>query len=274
MSDIALERVLSRDKWIVGGCLALLVALASIWLWRDSAAMASWEESMAAMGMRGMNMEGGPMAMPSAPAAYLIETFVMWFIMMVAMMLPSAAPMILLYGKLARAARRQGAVFASTTVFAGFYLAVWAGFSALAAVIQWGLARSGVISDMGLAFGDRRIAGVLLILAGLYQASPLKRACLEKCRSPLSFLMQLWRPGMAGAARLGLTHGLYCLGCCAMLMALLFVFGVMNLAWVAFLAIVVLIEKLVPGGERIALALGVLAAAVGAAMVLGFPARG
>lgn len=273
MTDLALERALARDRWIVGGCLAVMVALATIWLWRNSAAMTDWEASMAAMGMKGMTMEGGPMVTLSAPA-YLVETFIMWLIMMVAMMLPSAAPMILLYGKLARAARRQGAVFAPTTVFAGFYLAVWAGFSVIAALVQWGLARSGVITDMSLAFGDRRIAGALLIAAGLYQATPLKRACLEKCRSPLSFLMTLWRPGLAGAARLGLTHGVYCLGCCAMLMALLFVFGVMNLAWVAALAIVVLIEKLVPGGERIAPVIGVAAAAAGAAMIPDFPARG
>ena len=270
MSDLALEHALLRDRWIVGACLALLVALACLWLWHDHAAMARWDESMAAMGMKDMEMEGGPMATSSAPAAYIVEAFVMWLIMMVAMMLPSAAPMILLYGKLARVGREQGGVFASTTVFAGLYLAVWGVFSAVAALIQWALVRSGAVSDMGLAFGDQRIAGALLIAAGLYQLTPLKHACLEKCRSPLSFLMRLWRPGLAGAARLGLTHGAYCLGCCAMLMALLFVFGVMNLAWVALLAVVVLIEKVVPGGERIAWVAGAAALAVGVAMVLGF----
>jgi predicted metal-binding membrane protein len=269
MSDLALERALLRDRWIVGGCLALLVALACLWLWRDTVAMARWDESMAAMGMKDTEMEGGPMATSSAPAAYLVENFVMWLIMMIAMMLPSAAPMILLYGKLARGARRQGGVFASTTVFAGFYLAVWAGFSALAALVQWALVRTGAISDMGLAFGDSRVAGALLVAAGLYQLTPLKHNCLEKCRSPLSFLMRLWRPGLAGAARLGLTHGFYCLGCCAMLMALLFVFGVMNLAWVALLATAVLIEKVVPGGHRIGWFAGIAAVAVGAVMVLG-----
>jgi predicted metal-binding membrane protein len=177
--------------------------------------------------------------------------------------------MILLYGKLARGARDQGAVFASTTIFASFYLAVWAGFSAVAALIQWALVRWSAISDMGLAFGDRRIAGALLIAAGLYQLTPLKYACLEKCRSPLAFLMRLWRPGLVGAARLGLTHGVYCLGCCAMLMALLFVFGVMNLAWVACLAVVVLTEKVVPRGQRIGWFAGVAALALGIAMVLG-----
>jgi predicted metal-binding membrane protein len=185
------------------------------------------------------------------------------------MMLPSAAPMILLYGKLARGARQQGGVFASTTLFAALYLAVWGGFSAVAALIQWALVRLGAVSAMGLAFGDRRVAGALLIAAGLYQLTPLKYNCLEKCRSPLSFLMRLWRPGLVGAARLGLTHGVYCLGCCAMLMALLFVFGVMNLAWVACLAIVVLIEKVVPGGQRIGWLAGIAALAAGVAMVLG-----
>ncbi len=269
MSDLALERALIRDRWIVAGCLAILVALACVWLWRDHVAMAAWDDAMAAMDMKDMEMAGGPMATTATPAAYLIEAFVMWLVMMVAMMLPSAAPMILLYGKLARRAREEGAVFASTTVFAGFYLAVWAGFSAVAALIQWALVKSGAITAMGLSFGDGRIGGALLIVAGLYQLTPLKTACLRNCRSPLSFLMRLWRPGLAGAARLGLSHGLYCLGCCAMLMALLFVFGVMNLAWVALLAILVLVEKIVPGGQRIGQAAGVAALAVGVALAFG-----
>jgi len=268
MPDLALERALLRDRGIVVGCIALLVALACLWLWRDQAAMAAWDESMAAMGMKDMEMEGGPMATSAAPAAYIFEAFVMWLIMMVAMMLPSAAPMILLYGRLARGARDEGGVFASTTVFAGLYLAVWGAFSAFAALIQWGLVRLGAISEMGLAFGDRRIAGALLVAAGLYQLTPLKDVCLRKCRSPLSFLMRLWRPGFIGAPRLGLTHGLYCLGCCAMLMALLFVFGVMNLAWVALLAVIVLIEKVAPGGPTIARIAGGAALVVGVMMAI------
>ena len=273
MSDLALERALIRDRWIVGGCLALLVTLACLWLWRDHLAMAAWDDSMAAMDMKDMEMEGGPMATTAAPAAYLVEAFAMWFIMMVAMMLPSAAPMILIYGRLARGARDEGATFASTTLFASFYLAVWAAFSAVAALVQWALVKAGAISAMGLAFGDQRIGGALLIAAGVYQLTPLKTACLQKCRSPLSFLMRLWRPGFAGAARLGLSHGLYCLGCCAALMALLFVFGVMNLAWVALLAIVVLIEKVAPQGERVGRLAGVAALAVGVVMALGLAVR-
>ncbi|HYP63217.1 MAG TPA: DUF2182 domain-containing protein [Acidocella sp.] len=272
MSDPALERALLRDRWIVGACLALLVAFACLWLWRDHAAMAAWQDAMAAMGMK--QIEGGPMASSSAPAAYLAEAFVMWLIMMVAMMLPSAAPMILLYGKLARSLCQQGGVFASTTLFAGLYLAVWGGFSTAAALLQWALVRSGAISAMGLALGDRRIAGAFLVAAGLYQLTPLKHACLEKCRSPLAFLMQFWRPGLAGAARLGLTHGAYCLGCCAMLMALLFVFGVMNLGWAALLAIMVLIEKIAPGGQWIGRLAGIAALALGGAMIWSAPLEG
>ena len=176
MSDLALERALLRDRWIVGGCLGAHGRARRPLARRDYNAMARWDESMAAMGMKGMEMKGGPRATSSAPAAYFIENFVMWLMMMVAMMLPSAAPMILLYGKLARGARQQGGVFASTTVFAGFYLAVWGGFSALAAVVQWALVRSDAISDMGLAFGDARLGGALLMAAGLYQLTPFKTA--------------------------------------------------------------------------------------------------
>ena len=270
MSDLTLERVLARDRWIVGGCVALIAALAWIWLWREWAAMSGADNSMAGMDMPGMDMSGGAMVSPSNAAAYLASAFVMWFLMMIAMMLPSAAPMILIYSRMARGARAQGAAMAPTAIFAGVYLAVWGGFSALAALAQWLLVRSGAVSEISLAFGDRRTGGALLIAAGLYQATPLKRLCLDGCRSPMSFLMRLWRPGWRGAIRLGLAHGLYCLGCCALLMALLFVFGVMNLIWVAALALLVLAEKMLPIGSRIGAAAGVIAMIVGLAMILGW----
>ncbi len=266
MSDAMIERALARDRWIVGACLALMAALAWAWLWRQSVDMAG--NSMAASSMPDMDM-GGAMSVSTAEAGrYLISAFLMWLLMMIAMMLPSAAPMILAYGGLARGARAQGAALASTTVFALVYLATWAAFSLVAAIAQWLLIRTGFISEMTLAFGDRRIGGALLIAAGLYQLTPLKRACLDACRSPMSFLMRLWRPSWTGAARIGLAHGLYCLGCCALLMALLFVFGVMNLAWVAALSLFVLIEKAFAFGGRIGFLGGVAAVGVGAGMMV------
>ena len=262
MSVSTVDSLLLRDRWIVGGCIALIVAFAWLWLWQEWAAMGPDNS------MPGMEMPGKAMAPPSDAAAYLASAFLMWFLMMVAMMLPSATPMILLYSGIARNARAQGAVLAPTSIFAAMYLAVWGGFSALAALAQWLLVRSGAVSEISLAFGNQRIGGALLVAAGLYQATPLKRACLDSCRSPLSFLTRLWRPGWAGAARLGLAHGLYCLGCCALLMALLFVFGVMNLVWVAALALFVLAEKILPIGSQIGRTAGVIAVIAGLAMIL------
>lgn len=267
MSDSTVDRLLLRDRWIVGACVALITVLAWVWLWREAQAMAPDES------MPGMDMPGAAMVSPSDVGAYLWSTFVMWLLMMVAMMLPSATPMILFYSGLARGAQAKGAVLAPTSIFAAMYLAVWGGFSALATGAQWLLVRSGVVSDMTLAVGNQRIGGALLIAAGLYQATPLKRACLDSCRSPMSFLMRYWRPGWAGAARLGLAHGAYCLGCCALLMALLFVFGVMNLVWVAALALVVLAEKAFPIGPRIGAAAGIVSVIVGLVLVLGVRAH-
>jgi predicted metal-binding membrane protein len=191
----------------------------------------------------------------------------MWLLMMVAMMLPSASPMILFYN---RFARRSGMRHAAAAVawFVSAYVAIWAIFSLLAAALQAMLISAGAVSAMALAFGDRRLAGALLLLAGLYQLSPLKRSCLASCRSPLDFLMRLWRPGTVGALRLGMTHGLYCLGCCWALMLLLFVGGVMNLAWIASLALLVAAEKLAPARFRLSLALGAVLVLAGLARLL------
>lgn len=266
MSDAMIARALARDRWIVGACLALIIALAWLWLWRQALEMAG--NSAAASSMPDMDMGGAMSVSAAAAGPYVLSAFVMWMLMMIAMMLPSAAPMILLYGKLARGPRAQGAALAPTAVFGCVYLLTWAAFSLAAAIAQWLLIRAGVVSEMSLEFGDWRIGGALLIAAGVYQLTPLKRACLEACRSPMSFLMRLWRPTWKAAVYIGLAHGLYCLGCCALLMALLFVFGVMNLAWVAALTLFVLIEKVLPFGSRIGTFAGIAAAGVGAAMVI------
>jgi len=173
----------------------------------------------------------------------------MWSAMMVAMMVPSAAPVILLY---ATVHRRSQDSPPPTAAFLAGYLACWIGFSLVAAWLQ-----IAATSSMSMALDSRTISGALLIAAGLYQLSPLKDACLGRCRSPAQFLAHHYRPGAAGATRLGLLHGAYCLGCCWLLMALLFVVGVMNLAWVAALTLLVAAEKLLPAGPWIARAAGI-----------------
>lgn len=209
--------------------------------------MAMPMEPSAGMGATGHAMS---MAIPQrAPwnARTLALTFAMWVVMMVAMMLPSAAPMIVMFHRVAaeRAARRQPAV--PTAVFLAGYLSVWCGFSVLATAAQWALHEASLLSPM-LAAASPWLGGGLLAAAGVFQFTPLKQACLAKCRSPIAFLLGEWREGVRGALAMGIRHGVYCTGCCWALMALLFVGGVMNLVWVAALAVVVLGEKALPNG--------------------------
>ena len=226
-----LSALLARDRWITGLCLAVACLLAWAWLLRTGDA---------GMGMDGMAMPIPPATSPEALAA----SFIMWFVMMVAMMLPSASPMILLYARVARQARAQGGALLPTGLFAATYVALWGAFSVAATGVQALLEESGLVGRATMALGDGRLAGGLLIMAGLYQLTPLKRACLDRCRSPFAFLVREWGPGRGRALRLGARHGLFCIGCCWLLMALLFVGGVMNLAWVAALALIVLVEKI------------------------------
>ena len=252
---LPLQRWLSRPVLISAFALAAAAALAWAWL-------LAWEMPM------GEPMPGMPeMMMPPEPwsAGYLLPAFAMWALMMVAMMLPSAAPMILLHARIDRGTPAQRA--RDQALFALCYLTVWAVFSALAALAQAALIDSGVLAAASLALGDRTLAAGLLLAAAGWQLTPAKAACLEQCRSPIQFVLRYWRPGAAGAVRLGLIHGLFCLGCCWGLMLLLFVGGVMNLAWVALLAAVVFAEKLAPPGWRISRWLAA-ALAAGAGVVL------
>ena len=184
-----------------------------------------------------------PMVMAPSPAAVAL----MWAVMMAAMMLPSAAPAILLYGRVA--AQHRGTVAPSSQFLAGYLLA-WGGFSLVAAAAQVAATRATLLDAMTLRAGATASAA-LWIAAGLYQLTPLKRACLAQCRSPASFFARHWRAGPTAALRLGLRHGLFCIGCCGALMTLLFVGGAMNLGWAAALATVVAVEKIVPNGDRI-----------------------
>ena len=198
-----------------------------------------------------------PLAMLMMPmsslwsAANIIAIFIMWSLMMMAMMLPSAAPMILTFAGLSR----QNRMKFSTISFTGAYLVIWIIFSIGSVIIHWFLQHTGLMSAKMVSRSEL-LSGILLITVGVLQFSPLKKSCLKHCRSPISFLMTDWRKGIKGAWIMGFRHGWYCLGCCYALMLLLFVGGVMNLAWVAALTLAVAIEKMTPRGESIAQLLG------------------
>jgi len=190
--------------------------------------------------------------------------FMMWAVMMVAMMLPGAAPMILMYARIARS--REDAPAAGSWVFAGGYVVIWTMFSAAATVTQNALQHAAIISN-GLSTAPI-VSAAILVGAGVYQLTPLKQACLGHCQSPVAFFMTHWRAGSAGAFRMGLAHGAFCVGCCWMLMALLFALGVMNLAWVAALSAFVLLEKLTRYPRAIARSTGAVLIACGLLLAL------
>jgi predicted metal-binding membrane protein len=191
------------------------------------------------------HMDVVAMAMPGAgpwSSADLLLVFIMWAVMMIAMMLPSAVPMLLIYRRLAASSGRAGL---QSTIFAAGYLCLWTAFSLAATIAQWGLHTLTLVTPAAV-LTNRWIAAALLVAAGVYQLSAAKRACLTRCSTPLQFLHRQWRDGPRGAWRMGLWHGGNCIGCCWLLMALLFVYGVMNLAWIAGLTLFVLCEKLIP----------------------------
>ncbi len=178
----------------------------------------------------------------------LILAFFLWLIMMVAMMLPPVLPWILFFATTARRNARRHRPWLVTAVFVAGYFTVWAGFCLVAAILQLGLQHGALLHGAELKVAP--VAGaVLLAIAGIYQFSPLKAACLKHCRSPLSYFLAYWKDGPAGAFGMGLRHGAYCLGCCWALMALSFALGIMNLLWMAVLTVLLCIEKIVPGGE-------------------------
>ena len=219
-----------------------------------SAAM-EYDREMAAMGMA-MSRD-----MPWT-AADVFFTFAMWAVMMVGMMTPSAAPVLLLFAGMVRGrgGTRWPLVVAA---FGAGYLIVWTAFSAGAALAQWGLHGSAMLSP-AMSASSARLGGAILIAAGVYQLTPFKGACLTHCRSPLGFLLSHWRDGTIGALRMGIAHGTYCVGCCWALMGVLFVVGVMNLVWVAAMTVFVLVEKIGPAGAIVARVAGVLMIAAGA----------
>ncbi len=261
-----LEALIRRENAVVAGALAALIILA--WL----ALLAGAGTGMSVTAMSGWWL---PMSLPAGEswpwnAYYWAIAFVMWAVMMVAMMLPSAAPMILLYARVVRQADAQADTVEAPSciaAFAGGYLTLWILFSVLAVVLQFALERAGLMTIM-MNSRSATLSGALLISAGVYQLTPLKSACLKHCRSPATYLAEHWRPGTAGAWRMGLEHGAYCVGCCAVLMLLLFVGGVMNLIWIAGLSLFVALEKLAPFGVGLAGALSIILIAGGAALII------
>ncbi|RWH73160.1 MAG: DUF2182 domain-containing protein [Mesorhizobium sp.] len=285
-----LERLLRRDRVITIAGVVALCLLA--WLYIVAGAglgMNAWEMSRLALfphqqtagvtpDMSGMDMPGmdmSAMATETEPrvwgAANWALMIAMWWVMMVAMMSPSAAPTILLYARVHRHALAQGQIqdkLAPTGVFMAGYLLVWLGFSVAATALHWLLEREAFVSATLMSSQSRWLSAIVLIAAGLYQLSPLKNACLSHCRAPTAFLARHWRPHAVGALRLGALHGAFCVGCCWMLMALLFVGGIMNLVWIAALAILVLVEKAFPAGQWVGRAAGIALIAWGGATLL------
>jgi predicted metal-binding membrane protein len=244
-----------RYRFVISTCLAFIIASAwayLVYLDRQMSSSMAHDLMMEEMGM--------PMHMPWT-AADVGFTFAMWVVMMVGMMTGSAAPVLLLFAR-GRAGREASGGTLPVLCFGSGYLAAWVGFSAAAALAQWALHHAALLSPM-MAASSPRLGGAILAAAGIYQLTPLKSACLTHCRSPLGFLMGHWRDGSAGAFRMGLRHGIYCVGCCWALMLLLFAGGVMNLWVIVALTIVVLVEKLAPFGAYTTRLTGVALIALG-----------
>jgi predicted metal-binding membrane protein len=252
MSSASLEILFRRDRRIVVAALLVLSALAWGYLIRLAQGMSMSGTSMA--DMPGMDMSAAMTPMLRAwTASDFAFIFLMWSIMMVGMMTPSATPMILIYARVARQAAQEGRPFAATGWFVSGYLLSWAAFSFLAAIAQGALERVAWLTPM-MAAASNKVGGAVLIVAGVYQFTPLKNNCLSQCQSPFAFIQANggFRRGTGASIRLGMRHGFYCIGCCWALMAQLFVGGVMNILWIAAIAIFVLIEKAIPAGGAIA----------------------
>ena len=250
------ERIVKKDRLIVVSGLFLITLLAWVFI-----------VTGAGTGMNTLAMTSLKFP-PEVPMvefhidwtlSYAASMLLMWWVMMIAMMIPSASPMILLYALVVRKTRADAAgsqninsseagrgAAVPTINFAGGYLFAWLIFSVVAVLLQWLFEYSGLLHGMKMWSINSIFSGLLLMIAGIYQLSPLKAACLYNCRSPVEFISSHWRPGPGGAFRMGVDHGLYCIGCCWSLMALLFVGGAMNLIWIAGLGVLVLIEKTFP----------------------------
>jgi predicted metal-binding membrane protein len=256
---------LRRDRIVIGLALTLLIALAwSYLLWLSA------DMNMGGMDMTGLRMIPSgmglmmPAHMPWRPMEFAF-VFVMWTVMMVGMMTPSAAPMFLMYAHVGRQTEGQGRPFAATVWFGAGYFLVWIAFALLATLVQWAFERTALL-DSVMASTSTVVGGLLFVAAGSYQWTRLKDVCLTQCQTPFAFLMRQggFRGDAPGSLMLGVRHGAYCVGCCWALMALLLVGGVMNVLWLVLLALLILLEKVAPFGRQIALLAGTILVVAGA----------
>jgi predicted metal-binding membrane protein len=216
-----MERLLRRDRLVISGVLAALTIL-------------SWIQ---------MAQPVEPL-MPCCGASFPLA-FVMWVVMMAGMMIPAVAPMVLTHAAITRRQAARGAPYVSSGVFLGGYLLAWSGFAAVAAGAQWLLFRAALLDGRSLSIPPWA-GGAVLVVAAIFQLSPIKDTCLAHCRAPVGYFMTEWRDGRLGALRMGLRHGIYCIGCCWLLMAVLFAVGIMNLVWGAVITAFVVAEKALP----------------------------
>ena len=266
------ESILRRNRMVVLVGLGIIVLLSgayTIYLAQNMGAM--MDMGHIGMGHTGMGHTGMEMAMPVVQPWGAMDywlMFVMWSVMMIAMMTPSAAPMILTYTKMSQKQQANLQPVWGTTLFYLGYLIVWAAYSAVATLAQGVLHAASLLSPM-MEISSPVLGGIILIATGIFQFTPYKQACLSHCRTPLGYFMTEWREGQWGALVMGIRHGAYCVGCCWLLMALLFVSGVMNLFWMGVITAYVLIEKMIPNGQKVSWAIGVVMIGWGVWMLAG-----
>ena len=249
----------SRDRVVIACCIVGVTALSWAYLVRLRLQMSSPTDASTIMASMAV-AANAPLG-----AADLVMTWFMWSVMMIGMMSASAAPVVLLFARTQVRRGRHG-VHVPVTVFGLGYLAIWLGFSAAAALAQSALHQAALLSPAA-TIANSRLSATILIGAGVYQLTPAKSACLRHCQSPLGFLMSNWSDGAGGAMRMGLRHGLYCLGCCWAAMGVLFVVGVMNLAWVGLLTVFILLERFGRAGMLAARVGGIVMVAAGVFLV-------
>ncbi len=258
------EALLRRERFMIGAALVLICTLSWVWVLAGAGtgmnpvAMSTWQFPPPVL---------RPGAVTAWSSSYWLIMLFMWWVMMIAMMIPSAAPMILLYARVYRHSQAQGRLHEGVVPTASFlcgYLLAWLVFSLIATTLQRVLEHIGLVHSMMMWSTESKLTAAFMLAAGMYQLSPLKRICLSHCRSPAAYLSAHWRTGTWGALRMGAAHGLYCVGCCWFLMLLLFAGGIMNLVWIAGLTSMVLLEKIAPRGDWLAGCSGWILIAMGA----------